>query len=126
MRKMIARTVITLAISTLTVATALAGDQRSKIKLDEDTRVGGATVEAGSYDVRFDEESGEISFVKGGKVVAKAKARAEQAASKHRSTTFVVAEENGGRVLRSVGFGGSKQTAVVGDSANGATTGGTQ
>ena len=126
MRKMITRTVITLALSTLTVATALAGDQRSRIKLEEDTRIGGATVVAGSYDVRFDEESGELSIMKGSKVVAKTKARSEQAASKHRNTTFLVAEENGGRVLRSIGFGGSKQVAVVGDSVAGATTGGTQ
>jgi hypothetical protein len=126
MKKMIARTVITLALFTLAGASALAGDQRDRIKFDEDVRLGGATVEAGSYDVKFDKESGELSLVKGGKVVAKAKARSEQAASKNRSTTFTIGEENGGRVLRSVSFGGSKQIAVVGESAGGAASGVTQ
>lgn len=125
MKKLIARTVITLALVSLAGASALAGDQRSRIRLEADTRVGGATVEAGSYDVKFDEESGELTFQKGGKVVAKAKARSEQAASKHRSTIYTIAQENGGRVLRSIGFGGSRQVAVIGE-AGGATTGGTQ
>ena len=125
MKKLIARTFITLALISLAGASAMAGGQRDRLKLDEDTRVGETTVEAGSYDVKFDKESGELSFMKGGKVVAKAKARSEQSAAKNRNTTFTVGSENGGRVLRSVAFGGSKQIAVLGE-AGGAASGGTQ
>ena len=125
MKKLIARTFITLALFSLVGVGAMAGDQRDRLKLDEATRVGETTVEAGSYDVKYDKESGELSFVKGGKVVAKAKARSEQSAAKNRNTTFTVASDNGVSVLRSVAFGGSKQIAVLGE-AGGASTGGTQ
>ena len=125
MKRLIASTVMTLALLSLGGATALAG-QRERIKLSDDVRVGDATVEAGSYDVKFDEETGELSFLKGGKVVAKVKARSQEAASKNRSTTFTTAEENGALVLRSVAFGGSKQVAVVGEAGGAAGNGGTQ
>ena len=125
MKKLIARTFITLALVSLAGVSAAAGDQRDRLRLDEDTRVGETTVEAGSYDVKFDKESGELSFLKGGKVVAKTKARSEQSAAKNRNTTFTVGSENGVSVLRSVAFGGSKQVAVLSESG-GAASGGTQ
>ena len=124
MKHLIVRTVIALALVSLAGASALAGN-KDRIKLDEAVRLGETTVEAGSYDVKFDEESGELSLLKGSKVVAKAKARSQESAAKHRNTTFTVAEENGGRVLRSVAFGGSRQIAIVGASG-GSASGGTQ
>lgn len=124
MKHLIVRTVIALALVSLAGASALAGN-KDRIKLSDAVRLGETTVEAGTYDVKFDEETGELSLLKGSKVVAKAKAHSKEAASKNRNTTFTIAEENGAQVLRSVSFGGSKQVAVVGE-AGGATTGGTQ
>ena len=120
----IARTLSTLAIFSLAAAGALAGDQKDRIKLTEDISVSGSTVEAGSYDVAFDKESGELSIKKGGKVVAKAKASVEQSSSKARTTTYTVAAENGARVLRSVAFAGGKRIVLA--EGGGAVTGGNQ
>ena len=125
MKKLIARALSTLAIFSLATAGALAGDQKNRIKLSEDISVSGSPVEAGSYDVAFDQESGELSIKKGGKVVAKAKASVEQASSKARSTTYTVASENGARVLRSVAFAGGKRV-VVSESGGGAVSGSNQ
>ena len=124
MKKLIARTLSTLAIFSLTAAGALAGDQKDRIKLSEDISVSGSTVEAGSYDVAFDKESGELSIRKGGKVVAKAKASVEQSSPKARSTTYTIASENGARVLRSVAFAGGKRIVLA--EGGGAVTGGNQ
>jgi len=126
MKKLIARTVITLAVLSLASAGALAGGKKGSIKLREDVQIGGVTVEAGSYDVVFDKESGELSIMKGRKVVAKTKAHTEQAASKARTTTFTVAGEKDSRVLRSLTFGGDRQVIVLGETGGGAVTGGTQ
>lgn len=124
MRQLITRTVIALALVSLAGVSALAGN-KDRIKLADAVRLGETTVESGTYDVKFDDETGELQLLKGSKVVAKAKARSQEAASKHRNTTFTLAEENGAQVLRSVSFGGSKQIAVVGE-AGGTASGGTQ
>lgn len=126
MKKLIARTVIALALSSLVGATAVAGAKRERIKLDEAVRVGETTIEAGSYEVKYDKVSGELSFMKGRKVVAKAKARAEQSSAKNRSTTFTIGSEGSGRVMRSIAFGGDKQVFVLGEAGGGAVTGGTR
>ncbi|MDQ2856271.1 MAG: hypothetical protein M3R68_08080, partial [Acidobacteriota bacterium] len=53
---------------------------KDKIKEDwvtfsNDVSVGGSTVKAGEYKVRFNQETGELAIVKGSKVVAKTTAR---------------------------------------------------
>lgn len=124
MKKFLARTLAAFVIATLAGAVALADNKSSKIRVTEDFQLNGTSVEKGSYDVSFDEAAGELSLKRGGKVVVRAKARAGEAAarsSKH--TTFTVAEENGGRVLRSVTFAGDKQAIIVGGGAGASNAG---
>jgi hypothetical protein len=49
-----------------------------KVRFKRDVAVGGTLVKAGTYKVVFDDATGELSIVKGGKTVAKAPARLEK------------------------------------------------
>jgi hypothetical protein len=115
MKKFFARAVAAAIVCTLTGAVALADGKSSKIKVSEDFQLNGTSVKKGTYEVSFDEQTGELSLKRDRKVVAKAKARAEQTGTKSRNTTFTIGDENGGRVLRSVTFSGDKQTVIVGE-----------
>jgi len=123
MKKFFARAVAAAAVCALAATSAFADGKSGRIKITEDFQLDGAAVKKGTYEVSFDEQAGELSLKRGGKVVAKAKARAEQIGSKSRNTTFTIGEEGGGRVLRSVTFEGDRETVVVG-AGGGATTAG--
>ena len=125
MRNLIARTVITLAVFALAGVGALAGGKKDRVDFRQDFEVNGTTVEKGSYDVSFDKEAGELSIIKGGKVIAKSKARAEQSESKNKYTAVRVSTESGRGVLRSISIAGDRQTVVLGE-GGGASAGGTQ
>ena len=123
MKKFFARAVAAALVCALCGAVALADGKSGRIKVTEDFQLDGTAVKKGTYQVSFDEQTGELSLKRGGKVVAKAKARVEQTGSKSRNTTFTIGDENGGRALRSVTFEGDRQTVIVG--AGGAAAAGT-
>jgi hypothetical protein len=114
MKKFFAHTVTAFVICALAGVVALADNKSSRISVTEDFQLDGTSVEKGSYDVSYNEESGELSLKRGGKVVAKAKAHAAATTTKSKHTTFTIGEENGSRVLRSVTFAGDRQAIVVG------------
>ena len=49
---------------------------------DSDIKVNGTLVKKGTYDVKFDDETGQLSIIKNGKVVAEAMTRLEPRAKK--------------------------------------------
>ena len=78
-----------------------------------DTKVNGTLVKSGTYDVVFDEETGELSIVKGSKVIATTATRLEQRERKARSTETNTSVEGNETKLISITFGGSDQRVVV-------------
>jgi hypothetical protein len=79
-------------------------------------------VKKGSYDVKFDEETGQLSIIKNGKVIVETATRTETRAKK--ANDFVVRSiTNGNEVqLAGVTFGGSDKDIVIAN--NGASTSG--
>lgn len=87
------------------------------VSFSSDVTVGGTNVKAGEYKLRFDEETGELSVMKGSKVVAKTTGTLQARANKARSTTMLFRSNE----LVSIAFGGERQDVVLGSS--GSTTG---
>jgi len=105
-----------------TVAAVAASKDKIKketVTFTEDTMVSGSLLKAGEYEVRFNETTGELAFVKDGKVKAKTTARLQARGDKARSTAIRTMSK--GNVVELIGFtfGGATQDVVVG------TTGGT-
>ncbi|HYX28454.1 MAG TPA: hypothetical protein VE863_07800 [Pyrinomonadaceae bacterium] len=114
MKSMINRLLIALLLVSLASAAAFAkSKKRTSVSFSMDTAVNGTLVKSGTYDVVFDEETGELSILKGSKVIATTGTRLEQREHKARSTetdTFVAGNET---KLISITFGGSDQRVVV-------------
>lgn len=88
----------------------------------QDTMVNGTLVKAGEYQVKFNEQTSELSILKDGKVKAKVAAQFQARSNKAKNTSITTLDKGGVYELLGVTFGGTNQDVVVGGSG-GAVTG---
>jgi hypothetical protein len=122
MKSIVNRMVVVLMVGALTSVVAFAKVQKHKVTFENDIKVNGTLVKKGSYDVKFDDQSGQLSIIKNGKVVAEAMGRLEQRAKK--ASDFQLRSTVSGDETQLVGvtFGGSDKDVMI--SNNGASQSG--
>lgn len=122
MKSIVNRIVVVVMIGALTCVAAFAKTQKHKITFENDTKVNGTLVKKGTYEVKFDDATNQLSIVKNGKVVAQAMAKLE--AREKKAGDFQVRSIGSGDDTQLVGvtFGGSTQDVVIAN--NGASTSG--
>ena len=72
MKSIVNRIAVVLLVGALTSVAAFAKVQKHKITFENDTKVNGTLVKKGTYDLKFDDATGQLSIVKNGKEVAQA------------------------------------------------------
>jgi hypothetical protein len=109
-------------IGALTCVAAFAKTQKHKITFETDTKVNGTLVKKGTYDVKFDDATNQLSILKNGKVIAEAMAKLE--ARDKKAGDFQVRSSGAGDETKLVGvtFGGASHDVVIAN--NGASTSG--
>jgi hypothetical protein len=107
-------------VGALTSVMAFAKVHKEKVTFDSDIKVNGTVVKKGTYDVKFDDESGQLSITKNGKVVAQAMAKLEQREKK--ANDFQLRSTTNGDETNLIGvtFGGSDKNVVI--TSSGSTT----
>src|SRR5260370_23606908 len=87
--------------------------RKETVTLVSDVTVNGTLLKAGTYDIKFDENTGELAILKDGKVKAKVAMRAEERSDKAKLTA--VRTSNNGSIAELIGvtFAGSTQNLVV-------------
>src|SRR5262249_16313392 len=100
-------------LTALIAFSAFAEVKSKKIALSAPITVNGVNLKAGEYRVEVDCEKGELSFLKNGKVVAKAGARVETAPEKSKGTRIETTESDSGELLTAITFSGKDQRIVV-------------
>ena len=100
---------------------------KDKVRTDtvtfaQDTMVNGTLVKAGEYQVKFNEQTSELSILKNGKVKAKTTAQFQARSDRAKNTSIRTLDKGGVYELIGVTFGGTSQDVVVGGSG-GAVTG---
>jgi len=120
MKSIASRMLVVLMVGALTSVVALAKVQKHRVTFENDMKVNGTLVKKGSYDVKFDDETGQLSIVKNGKVVAQAMARVE--AREKKAGDFQLRSTVNGDETQLIGvtFGGSDKDVLITNS--GATT----
>ena len=109
-------------VGALTSVVAFAKVHKEKVTFDSDIKVNGTVVKKGTYDLKFDDESGQLSITKNGKVVAQAMAKAEQREKKASDFQLRSTSDNGETNLIGVTFNGSDKNVVI-TSSGSSTTG---
>ncbi|HZN01740.1 MAG TPA: hypothetical protein VFB70_20200 [Pyrinomonadaceae bacterium] len=122
MKSIVNRMLVVMLVGALTGVVALAKVQKAKVTFENDIKVNGTLVKKGTYDVKFDDATGQLSVIKQGKVIAEAMTRTEQRSKK--AVDFQVRSTTSGNELQLVGitFGGSDKDIMIANS--GASTSG--
>ena len=120
MKSIVNRMVVVLMVAALTSVVALAKVHKQKVTFENDIKVNGTLVKKGTYEMKFNDETGQLSIIKNGKTVAEAMAKVE-ARSKKADDFQMRSTVNGDeQQLTGVTFGGSDKDVVI--SSSGAST----
>ena len=122
MKSMINRMLVVLMVGALTSVVALAKVQKHKVTFDSDIKVNGTLVKKGTYDVKFDDQTGQLSIEKNGKTVAQAMAKLEPRDKKANDFQLRSSGTGDNAQLVGVTFGGQDKDVVI--TNNGASTSG--
>ena len=122
MKSIVNRVVVVLMVGALTSVVAFAKVHKHQVTFETDTKVNGTVVEKGTYDLKFDDENGQLSIVKNGKTIAQAMTKLEPRTKK--AGDFQIRSTNSGNdsQLLGVTFGGWDKDVVIAN--NGASTSG--
>ena len=113
MKSIMSRMLVVLMVGALTSVAALAKVHKHKVTFDDDIKVNGTLVKKGTYDVKFDDETNQLSILKNGKVVAQAMARLESREKKANDFQLRSTNKNNEQQLTGVTFGGSDKDVVI-------------
>lgn len=113
MKRITSYTVAALALSVLMSVTAWAKGKSGSVTFYEDTVVGSTVVKKGTYNLKFNEETGEVAIMKGKTELAKTTARLEKQERSYSGTKYEFVLKEGGKALKSVLFAGDKDAIVL-------------
>jgi hypothetical protein len=114
MRKFITRSAVLLVVCALSMVMALAAAKTKKVTFLTDVTINGTVVKKGTYQVTFDEKTGDLVIMDKKTVVAKANARMEKFAGV--PGTVYVTESN--KELVGIVFNNSQATLGSGGNAS--------
>lgn len=113
MKSIVNRIVVVVMIGALASVAALAKVHKQRVSFENDIKVNGTLVKKGSYEIKFNDETGELSINKDGKVVAQTTARLETRAKKANGFQLRSVGEGEDQQLTGVTFGGSDKDVVI-------------
>ena len=113
MKSMVSKMVAILMVGALTGVVAFAKVHKQKVTFDNDIKVNGTLVKKGTYDVKFNDESGQLSIEKNGKTVAQAMAKLESREKKANDFQLRSTVNGDETQLTGVTFGGSDKDVVI-------------
>jgi hypothetical protein len=116
MKNIVNRMVVLFVVATITSAAALANTTRKEVTFAEAVTVNGTLVKQGTYEVRFDDETNQLTIIKGRKVIAQAEAQLEKVEGPKHTLYVTRAEINDATkppALLSIALNGGNQATIV-------------
>ena len=118
MKSIVNRMVAVLMVAALTSVVAFAKVHKHTVTFDSDIKVNDTLVKKGTYQVKFDDESGQLSIIQNGKTIAQSMTRIESRAKK--ANDFVLRSVTNGDEKQMIGvtFGGSDKDILLNSGAS--------
>lgn len=120
MKSIVNRIVVVVMVGALTSVVAFAKTHKHRVTFENDIKVNGTVVKKGTYEVKFDDATGQLSIIKNGKTVAQTMAKLEARAKKANGFQLRSVGSGEEAQLTGVTFGGSDKDVVI--TSGGATT----
>ena len=113
MKSIVNRIVVVVMVGALTGVVAFAKTHKQRVTFENDVKVNGTVVKKGSYEVKFDDATGQLTISKNGKAVAQTMAKLEDRAKK--ANGFQLRTVGNGDATELVGltFGGSDKDVMI-------------
>jgi len=113
MKSIVNRMLVVMVVGALTSVVAFAKVHKQRVNFDNDIKVNGTLVKKGSYDLKFDDETGQLSIVKNGKTIAQAIAKTE--ARQKKANDFQLRSSVNGDETQLIGvtFSGSDKDVMI-------------
>ena len=112
--KKFASLVMALVVTVLFSANlALAEIKEKKVEFNRDVVVNGTVVKKGKYTVKFDDQTNEMTILKGDKVIAKSNARKGLRNVKAATTEIMVVRKDNDSVLKGIILAGDQETILL-------------
>jgi hypothetical protein len=122
MKTILSRMAIVLVVGALSSVVALAKVHKQKVTFNSDIKINNTLVKKGTYDVKFDDEGGQFTVTKNGKVIVQSMAKLEQRDKKAGDFRMRSTSSGDDTQLLGVTFGGQDKEVVI--SNNGAQSSG--
>ena len=122
MKSILSRFVVVLVVGALSSVVALAKVHKEKVNFVSDIKINNTLVKKGTYEIKFDDQTGQLSVSKNGKVVAQAMGRLESREKKPSDFQLRSTGSGDSSQLLGVTFGGQTKDVII--SNNGAQTSG--
>jgi len=122
MKSIVNRMVAVLMVGALMGVVAFAKVHKQNVKFENDVKVNGTLVKKGNYEVRFDDETGQLTIAKNGKTVVQAMAKVEPREKKANDFQLRSTVNGDETNLTGVTFNGSDKDIVI-TSGGASTTG---
>ena len=113
MKSIVNRIVVVVMIGALASVAAFAKTQKQRVTFENDIKVNGTLVKKGTYEVKFDDATGQLSINKNGKTVAQTMAKLEARAKKANGFQLRSVGEGDQTELVGLTFGGSDKDVVL-------------
>ena len=123
MKSIVSKMMAVLMVGALTGVVAFAKVHKQKVTFESDIKVNGTLVKKGTYDVKFDDESGQLSIEKKGKIVAQAMAKLESREKKANDFQLRSTVNGGETNLTGITFGGWDKNIVITSGGSSTSTG---
>jgi hypothetical protein len=114
MKKLIARTVLALAVCVMTDTVTWANVINKHVTFSTDVMVNGTLFKKGNYKLKFDDQTGELTFLNG-KTPVKVMAHWEHLDKKARQTTIISIRHSNSEALQRIIFGGEDKALTLGE-----------
>jgi len=116
MKSFLKRSIVVLAVCVVSSMVTIADTAKTRnasISIPEKVTIKGTVLKPGTYRVRFDEQSGELTVNKDGSVVAKTTAQLEKRSEKARQTSVTTTTKGDTNEIVSIAIGGEDEDIVL-------------
>ena len=117
MKTLLNRIAVALLITALASLTVFPKSKIATVNFQTDITVNGTLVKQGVYNLKFDDKSGELTVMKGSKVIARSTTSATKRDRKTARLEIRTSRSGDDVQLTSVAFGGSDKNLVLNGSA---------
>jgi len=118
MKSMVNRMVAILMVAALTSVVTFAKVSKQRVTIENDVKVNGTLVKKGNYEVKFDDETGQLTIAKNGKTVVQAMAKVQPREKKANDFQLRSTVNGDETQLTGVTFGGSDKDIVITNSGS--------